>query len=213
MKEDVLEQIVDDYLQFQGYFTRHNVRFGPPPVQGTPSQSHSDLDVIGFHPRARSGERRVVVVSCKSWQKGFNATEELTALRKDGMSHGGKARWGFRDLWFPDWSNALHQMVLDLTGESTFTYWIAVTRLRGISTALDWEKEPTINANLRGCSFGFLTLEEMWDLMLDKLTTVPAGSEIGRLAQLLKAAGLAAPPLVATMPGSDAELAEELEGS
>jgi len=82
MKEDVLEQIVDDYLQLQGYFTRHNVRFGPPPVQGTPSQSHSDLDVIGFHPRARSGERRVVVVSCKSWQKAFNATEELTALRK-----------------------------------------------------------------------------------------------------------------------------------
>jgi hypothetical protein len=202
MKEDVLEQIVDDYLQFHGYFTRHNVRFGPPPVQGTPSQSHSDLDVIGFHPR-RSGERRVVVVSCKSWQKGFNATEELTALRKDV----------FRDLWFPDWSKALHQMVLDLTGESTFTYWIAVTRLRGISTALDWEKEPTIGANLSGCSFGFLTLEEMWDLMLDKLTTVPAGSEIGRLAQLLKAAGLAAPPLVATMPGSDAELAEEPEGS
>jgi len=161
MKEDVLEQIVDDYLQLQGYFTRHNVRFGPPPVQGTPSQSHSDLDVIGFHPRARSGERRVVVVSCKSWRKGFNATEELTALRKDGMSHGGKARWGFRDLGFPDWSNALHQMVLDLTGESRFTYRIAVTRLRGISTALDWEKEPTINANLRGCSFGFLTLQEM----------------------------------------------------
>jgi hypothetical protein len=88
-----------------------------------------------------------------------------------------------------------------------------VTRLRGISTALDWEKEPTINANLRGCSFGFLKLEEMCDLMLDKLTTVPAGSEIGRLAQLLKAAGLAAPPLVAAMPGSDAGPAEELEGS
>lgn len=29
MKEDVLEQIVDDYLQFNGYFTTHNVRFRP----------------------------------------------------------------------------------------------------------------------------------------------------------------------------------------
>jgi hypothetical protein len=29
VKEDVLEQIVDDYLQFQGYFTTHNVRFRP----------------------------------------------------------------------------------------------------------------------------------------------------------------------------------------
>jgi hypothetical protein len=31
MKEDVLEQIVDDYLQFKGYFTTHNVRFKPDP--------------------------------------------------------------------------------------------------------------------------------------------------------------------------------------
>jgi len=30
MKEDVLEQIVDDYPQMQGYFTAHNVRFNPP---------------------------------------------------------------------------------------------------------------------------------------------------------------------------------------
>jgi hypothetical protein len=31
MKEDVLEQIVDDYLQFKGGFTTHNVRFKPSP--------------------------------------------------------------------------------------------------------------------------------------------------------------------------------------
>jgi hypothetical protein len=29
MKEDVLEQIVDDYLQMQEYFTTHNVLFNP----------------------------------------------------------------------------------------------------------------------------------------------------------------------------------------
>jgi len=29
VKEDILEQIVDDYLQFNGYFTTHNVRFKP----------------------------------------------------------------------------------------------------------------------------------------------------------------------------------------
>lgn len=27
MKEDVLEQVVDDYLKFKGYFTTHNVTF------------------------------------------------------------------------------------------------------------------------------------------------------------------------------------------
>jgi hypothetical protein len=44
--------------------------------------------------------------------------------------------------------------------------------------------------------------------MLAELTTTPAPSEIGRLAQLLKAAGLTAPGVVAKpsgpAPGSDA---------
>jgi hypothetical protein len=39
MKEDVLEQIVDDYLQMQGYFTTHNVRFNPPRDQYYVSQT------------------------------------------------------------------------------------------------------------------------------------------------------------------------------
>jgi hypothetical protein len=29
LKEDVLEQLLDDYLNFQGYFTTHNARFRP----------------------------------------------------------------------------------------------------------------------------------------------------------------------------------------
>src|SRR6266508_2738833 len=188
MKEDVLEQIVDDYLQLQGYFTRHNVRFGPPPVQGTPTQSRSDLDVIGYHPCPRSGEPRVVVVSCKAWQEGLKTMQELGALVKDGKSHGRRARWGFRELWYPDWSAALHETVRELTGESMFVYRIAVTRLRGTATAVAWAEEPTIKQNLRGCSFSFLTLEDMWTFMLRELTTTPAPSEIGRLAQLLRAA-------------------------
>jgi hypothetical protein len=29
MKEDILEQLVDDYLKFNGFFTVHNVKFKP----------------------------------------------------------------------------------------------------------------------------------------------------------------------------------------
>ena len=29
MKEDILEQLVDDYLKFNGFFTAHNVKFQP----------------------------------------------------------------------------------------------------------------------------------------------------------------------------------------
>jgi hypothetical protein len=41
----------------------------------------------------------------------------------------------------------------------------------------------------------------MWATMLAELTTTPASSEIGRLAQLLKAAGLTAPQVVAPPAG------------
>ncbi len=53
--------------------------------------------------------------------------------------------------------------------------------------------------------------------MLAKLTTTPASSEIGRLAQLLKAAGLTAPNVVAEprgpTPGSEAAVLEEADVS
>jgi hypothetical protein len=54
MKEDILEQIVDDYLQFQGYFTTHNVRFKPYPAHldyvADLDRVPSDVDVVALHP-------------------------------------------------------------------------------------------------------------------------------------------------------------------
>lgn len=53
----------------------------------------------------------------------------------------------------------------------------------------------------------------MWGVVLSTVTRTPASSEMGRLAQLLKAAGLTAPakvaPISGPQPGSPAE-AEEL---
>jgi len=109
VKEDVLEQIVDDYLQMEGYFTIHNVKFNPSPG----------------HP-------------------GFD-------LRLDSVAS--DVVWG--------------------------------------DTAA-WENDATITKNLRGNPFRFLTLETMWSRVLATVTRTPASSEMGRLAQLLKAAGLTA---------------------
>ena len=53
-----------------------------------------------------------------------------------------------------------------------------------------WSSEPRIRDNLNGCALRFLTLEEMWNKVIAEATTRPAPSEIGRLAQLLKAARL-----------------------
>ncbi|MBV9870488.1 MAG: hypothetical protein JO214_07680 [Frankiaceae bacterium] len=214
MKEDVLEQVVDDYLQFKGYFTTHNVRFRPridhPEYVSQQDSVASDVDVVACNPNL-PGVQRVVVVSCKSWQTGFDATAKLAELRGTKKNPKRPTWRHFRELWVPRWSEAFRAQVEALTGEPTFSYRIAVTRLKGDATA--WPEEPTIKANLPGCSVGFLTLEEMWATMLDELTTTPAASEIGRLAQLLKAAGLTAPKVVAPpaapAPGSDAAADDE----
>lgn len=219
MKEDVLEQIVDDYLQFSGYFTRHNVRFKPdqshPEYIAEKDRVSSDVDVVGFSPR-RHGVDQVVVVSCKAWQDGFNAGRKLAELKGERPSPKGRATWRhFRELWIPKWSDALRHSIADLTGRDTFTYLVAVTRLVGEGDPSAWAKDPTIARNLPGCPVGFLVLEDMWKKMLDELTKTPAASEMGRLVQLLKAAGLtAATPLVppaGPLPGSDAAVVEEDE--
>jgi len=197
------------------------VRFKPrtdhPEFVGDRDRVPSDVDVVGYHPR-KPGVDKVIVVTCKSWQTGFNPRKKLSELR-EGTGPRKRPTWHhFRELWVPKWGEAFRRAVEDLTGESAFTYRIAVTHLQGedsIRWKDAWGDDPTIKENLPGCSIGFLTLEEMWKELLGKLTRTPAASEIGRLAQLLKAAGLTAATPVAPpeppAPGSDAALVDELE--
>jgi hypothetical protein len=216
MKEDVLEQVVDDYLKFKGYFTTHNVGFRPradhPDHVGNQDSVRSDVDVVGYHP-GRSGLERVMVVSCKAWQGGFDASAKLAELRGEKKNPKRETWRHFRELWVPKWSESFREKIFELTGERDFSYRIAVTRLQGDADA--WGKDPRISASLSGCSIGFLPLEEMWATMLAELTTTPASSEIGRLAQLLKAAGLTASvqiaPPAGPVPGSDAAAQEDVE--
>jgi hypothetical protein len=99
MKEDVLEQIVDDYLKFSGYFTTHNVRFRPRKNHlnyvSKEDSVHSDVDVVGLHPR-KAGVEHVVVVSCKAWQIGFDASAKLAELRGD-KKNPKRETWKLRD--------------------------------------------------------------------------------------------------------------------
>lgn len=177
MKEDVLEQIVEDYLQLKGYFTTHNVKFKPSPDHPNfdlrADAVASDLDVLGYSPLMPDLER-VVVVSCKAWQTAPNPK------RKVWLS--------LRELWSEKWADGFVREIERRTGSDRFTYYLAVTRLSGDPTA--WENDPKIKTNLRGNPLRFLTLQEMWTYVVDRVTKTPAASEMGRLAQLLKAAGL-----------------------
>ncbi len=192
MQEDVLEQIVDDYLQHLGYFTQHNIRFRPrhdhPDYDSQQDSVRSDVDVVGINPQKR-GLDRVMVVSCKSWQSGFDATSRLAQMKGEKKNPKRETWRHHRELWVPKWSEAFRAAIKDCTGRGAFSYRIAVTRLRGETS--DWGRDSNIAENLPGCSIGFLTLEEMWRDLVAGLGTTPASSEIGRLAQLLKAAGLA----------------------
>jgi Nuclease-related domain len=107
VKEDVLEQIVDDYLQMKGYFTIHNVRFRPSAdhvgYQTSLDSVSSDIDVVAIHPR-RTAKDRVVAVSCKAWQTGFYANRILAQLKGEAPNPK-RPRWlQFRELWDAKWS-------------------------------------------------------------------------------------------------------------
>ncbi len=196
MKEDVLEQIIDDYLQFLGYFTVHNVKFKPSPDHpkyiAANDSVHSDIDILAFHPLKR-GTERVRVISCKSWQSGFRADLELGRLRGERKNPKRESWRKFRELWIPKWAEAFRNRVRALTGVDEFHYQIAVTRLIGDGAA--WSQDETIRRNLGPKSrFSFLALNQIWSEYLAQLELTPAPSEIGRLAQLLKAADLVKPP-------------------
>lgn len=193
MKEDVLEQVVEDWLHLDGWFTVHNVPFKPrkdrPDYVSQQDSVASDIDVLAIHP-LRSGRERVIAVSCKSWQAGFDATAKLAELRGEKKNPKRETWRHFRELWVPKWSEGFCDAVEERTGQREFTYRVAVTKLKGDHNA--WGSDPTITANLPGCDVGFVTFDEMWARVMEPDatgSTKPAPSEIGRLAQLLRAAG------------------------
>lgn len=197
MKEDVLEQVVEDFLQSRGYFTRHNLKFKPSPSHADyrkiEDAVHSDIDVIGVHP-TKLGADRVWVISCKSWQSGFWPERKLKELNEE-VKNPKRPFWKHvREIWSPKWNEAFRQTVLEATGQDNFKYSIAVSNLTGKLTPDEatrlWAADPTISARLKGCEFSFLTLESMWNELVANVGTTPANSEIGRVAQLLKAAGV-----------------------
>ncbi|MGV8883978.1 MAG: hypothetical protein ACOH1T_00120 [Microbacteriaceae bacterium] len=199
MKEDVLEQIVEDHLQSLGYLTRHNLKFKPrfdhENYIRQQDAVHSDIDVIGIAPH-KVGPERVWVVSCKSWQAGFDPVAMLDALHGNKKTGGREAWKSLRELWVPKWNESFREAVYHATGERQFHYSIAVTRLnrkQSPEQAADlWINDPIIASRLEDCEFSFLTMRDMWASLQESVTTTVSGSDIGRLAQLLKAAGVTA---------------------
>jgi len=190
MKEDILEQLVDDYLQSRGYFTQHNLKFRPradhPDFKSQQDSNHSDIDVIGLHPKL-SGFDRVWVVSCKSWQSGFDVRAKLSEITENKIRSGRESWRFFRELIQPKWSEAFCAAVEALTGSTQFSYFTAVTRIKGDPSL--WEKHEPFRAAVRGNPVRLLDLENMMRDLLSGMGTTVVPSQLGRTIQLLRASG------------------------
>ena len=196
MKEDILEQLVEDYFQRLGYFTRHNVKFRPKETHQEYKKKddcvHSDIDVLGYNP-LEHGAERVVAVTCKSWQSGFSP-ERLVKLKgtSETPKLAGRPMWKhFRELMVGKWSEAFRDEIKKATGSTEFTYYLAVTKLQGDQeqAVKAWENCMRFKEALNNNPLKILTVEKiLHDLWEDAETTV-AESEVGRLLQVIKASG------------------------
>ena len=190
-KEDILEQLVEEYLLHQGYFVRHNVKFVPrkdhPDFISNQDSNHSDIDVIGYHP-SHTGVHRVKVVSCKSWQGGFDPAVELKHIEQGKVIRGREAWRSFREIVVPKWSEAFLTAVEAATGQREFTYVLAVTKVVGDKKL--WETNRGFADALGGNPIRILDLREMLNAISPVLSTTLAGTEVGRMLQLFKAAGI-----------------------
>lgn len=191
MREDILEQLVDDYLQLHGYFTRHNLKFRPrpdhPDFDKRQDSNHSDIDVLGYNPLLEDPER-VMAVSCKSWQSGFDVRAKLEEITQNKVRSGRESWRFFRELVQPKWSEAFMSAVQHSTGIREFVYVTAVTSVRGDRVL--WEGHPPFKRALGGSTIRLITMQDMVSEVLAKLGTTVVSSQLGRTLQLLKASGV-----------------------
>lgn len=190
-KEDILEQLVEEFLLHKGYFVRHNVKFLPrkdhPDFISNQDSNHSDIDVIGYHPML-NGAERVWAVSCKSWQGGFEPAAELRNIREKRVVRGRDAWKGFRELVVPKWSEAFVEAVEAATGQKEFIYVLAVTKVVGEKSV--WEANEDFARALHGNPIRVVELKDLLRAIYPALNTTLAGTEVGRMLQLFKATGI-----------------------
>jgi hypothetical protein len=161
-KEDILEQIVEEYLIHKGYFVQHNVRYRPdkmdPDFVSQKDSVHSDIDVLAINPKL-SGASRVLAVNVKSWQEGFDFKAAIARIEKDVDLKLQFGRLHHRELTIPKWSRAYRKVIKDRTGSDEFTHLLAVTLGKGDRSV--WEEHSRFIEATGGNPLKVLSLKEM----------------------------------------------------
>lgn len=189
MKEDILEQLTQGYLESLGYFTMLNVKFKPggedPEFVQNQDSVHSDIDILAINPLCQD-HRRVIAVSCKSWQTGFHPESEIRAIQSNKQVSGREAWRRFRELTKDKWARAFKERIQALTGHAEFVHMTAVTICKGN------KKSWTENDEFRGRLTPHIEIIELNDMLssiVKDLNGTVASSDLGRMLQLLKASG------------------------
>jgi len=204
MTEDILEQLVDNYYKRQGsVFSKHNVKYRPKldhtnitTKNKNKYSVHSDIDVLCLS----TLKKHAYAVSCKSWQTGFDCKLYFENLEDSNFQNkivSGREIWKrFREITKPIWAEAFREKVITETQTKSFTYVVAVTKLKNEDYRKRFEESQTFIKILKGNSnikidIEILTLSEIFEsIWSEKQTTAVENSEIGRLIQLMKAAGI-----------------------
>jgi hypothetical protein len=202
MTQDILEQLIDSYYKrILGVFSKHNVKYRPDISKMDKSQKnrysvHSDIDVLCISQRTKEA----FAISCKSWQTGFDCKFYLENLRDNKKmqkkKHGRELWKNLREITDPIWARAFREKIAHECQVKSFTYVIAVTKLKNEKFRSDFEKCEQFNKVLSDSGkfkikIEFLTLEEIIkSIWAEEQSKTIESSEIARLLQLFKAANL-----------------------
>ncbi|MCZ7675289.1 MAG: hypothetical protein M5U35_04615 [Roseovarius sp.] len=101
----------------------------------------------------------------------------------------GRERWRFfRELCSAKWSEAFVDKVQEMTGRRAFTHVTAVSRIHGDRAI--WENHPPFQVAMQGNPVKLLAFHDMLRDIEGSLTTTLASTEVGRMMQMFRAAGL-----------------------
>ena len=208
MKEDILEQAVDDWFLSQpSTFTKHNIKFKPShhhvDFNSRQDSNVSDIDVLAVC-LDKFGSERVSAVSCKSWQAGFDPLYiHKTLLTNPEEQFGGREIWkSFRELISPKWGEAFSNKIYEETLSKDYTYYILVTKfIIQKSSTLEIAKKKfencsTFRNNLKydnssKIKIKLFTFKELfYQHFIQRHSTTLEATELGRLIQIFRASDI-----------------------
>jgi len=213
MKEDKLEQIAEDFYSKKiGYFTKHNIKFRPSEKESTYiakyDSVYSDIDLIIIDAHKRN---KIITVSCKSWQGGFNISKFKNTLEnalndQPIKTTGRRDDWcAFRELCIHRWTNLFLKIlrnelnVVD-TKEIELEYVILCTKITkgSLKHKSDFENSEAIKKYFKqkkvNLKLKVITIDEMiaeiLKIMNEKDTPYVENTHLSRTLQLMIASGM-----------------------